>query len=193
MDITDVRVTVGADCTLIFTHMSTKIVYTYKHYDVGLHFLNVKRLQQIRIKNKKVRKLSNSIKETIEDGEALDKSVWVRGSLTSRMSKNKGTVYYHKDGVVKTFKPSDKIPAGWVKGNPQADSSKVNNLKGSSYYHNPVTGEEKRFVDNAPSDWVKGRVTKWVTNGVKNKQINTIKDSIPVGWKLGRTNKRKGK
>lgn len=103
--------------------------------------------------------------------------------------KNKGGTYYYDPLTLKTIHIDNTLsppPPGWIKGNPNANTSDRSNLKGSSYYYNPLTGEEVRSSKEIVG-WLRGRSVKWITNGIDNKQFNIIKHIIPNGWYLGRS------
>jgi hypothetical protein len=105
--------------------------------------------------------------------------------------KNKNRVYYYhpKTLEVKAFKSDQIIPDGWVKGNPNADTSDLTKIRGTNYYHDPITGEEIRSY-NCPNGWIAGRSVIWITDGINNKQHNKY-ITIPFGYVKGRINKRK--
>ncbi len=101
---------------------------------------------------------------------------------------NKGRIYYFNPDTKEVIhiKKHDTPPVGWIKGNPNANTSDKTNIRGSSYYYEPNTGEEVRSREEIPN-WVKGRSLRWITNGFDNKQFNVIKYPIPDGWYIGRS------
>ena len=122
-----------------------------------------------------------------QENDEVDLNIWIKGSIKNKKSKNKGKIYFHDgNGNVKSFDSIKDAPEGWIKGNPNADTSKFNNLKGSSYYYCPATGDESRFNENKiPEGWIKGRSKIWINNGKIIKQHNKI-NPIPVGWVRGK-------
>lgn len=111
----------------------------------------------------------------------------VRAFKKDGSNGNNGRYYWHHPETkqVKKFSNLDIIPEGWVKGNPNADTSDRNGLRGSTYYYNPITGEEKR-QQTAPPGWIKGRSIVWVTNGLQEKQINIREIGNDPEFKRGR-------
>jgi len=128
------------------------------------------------------------------DPNIEDTTGWVVGMTTNRKNSignsNRDRVYYYKDDHVIAIKTGEEPPLGYKKGNPKADTSSFSGLSGTNYYYNPETGFEKRCKE-CPSGWLKGRSVCWITNGLTNKQINKIIDSLPDGWKFGRIKKEK--
>lgn len=123
------------------------------------------------------------INEIVPDG-------WFIGMSPERRKKigksNKGKVYYN-DGVnIIAISKGELPPTGYVKGNPNADTSNLSSIRGSSYYYDPLSGNETRCVE-CPDGWISGRAVCWITDGHNNKQMNKIKDELPDGWWFGRT------
>ena len=127
--------------------------------------------------------------------DIIDLELWAPGmSPKTRKVFNgmhKGRIYYHnpKTNEVRALHKDDDVPDGWIKGNPNADTSDFAKIRGSAYYYDPDTGIEDRInldIEEIPNGWVKGRPIIWITNGIDNKQINIVTDKIPNGWKRGR-------
>lgn len=134
--------------------------------------------------------------EFFNDGDIIPESYtkgWNADFKANISSKNKGRVYYYNPETFETkaFTAEQTIPNGWIKGNPNADTSSVTQIKGKKYFHNPLTYEEKR-LDFCPDDWVNGRIFVWITDGKQNLQYNKYESMLP-GFRYGRTNMKKGK
>lgn len=115
---------------------------------------------------------------------------WVAGS-PSRSKRMMGihlnrVYYYHPDtnNVISLHKDASP-PVGYVKGNPNADTSAYSSIKGSKYYYNPITKEERRMAGEIPPDWYPGRAVMFITDGKTSILINKW-DTIPTGFKKGR-------
>lgn len=130
------------------------------------------------------------------DGDIIPESYtkgWNTDFKVNISSKNKGRVYYYNPETFETkaFTAEQTIPNGWIKGNPNADTSSITQIKGKKYFHNPITYEEKR-LDFCPDEWVNGRIFVWITDGKQNLQYNKYESMLP-GFRYGRTNMKKGK
>ena len=99
-----------------------------------------------------------------------------------------GYVYYHRNGVVVAVRDESELEGeGWVKGNPNAAT-----MKGKNYItsYDPKTGKEYH-TETMPEGNIKCSPKRFITNGVENSMINIVTDTVPDGWRLGRTLKRR--
>jgi hypothetical protein len=109
----------------------------------------------------------------------------------NRIGMNSGRIYYHNPLTNKVIhlKPDDKIPEGFIKGNPNAITNK---FKGKKSFYHPITGKNvKTFI--CPEGYLEGTSNIWYTDGVKNLVINEILETPPLGWYKGKTFIRKKK
>lgn len=131
------------------------------------------------------------MKTAIRDGDPIPEG-WIRGTSEGIKRKvgagNRGRVYYHRgEEVVAVKDPSELVGDGWIKGNPNAATNQGRNYITS---FDPNTGKEYH-TEVVPEGNVLGRPIRFITNGTETKMINIVTDSLPDGWRFGRTVKRK--
>lgn len=142
--------------------------------------------------------------ETKEERFVLPDAIpsgWIIGmsddTRTAIKGKNTNKIYYNDpiSGNVIAIDIGDPVPVGYVRGNPKANTSGISNIKGSEYYFDTLTGIEKRINigrgEVVPPGWSRGRGSAWITDGTSNMMYNRVCGIIPIGWKLGKTMKRK--
>lgn len=105
-----------------------------------------------------------------------------RAKISKEMANRRG---YVKDGIRISLREDEIPPEGFVKG---GLPHKLENLRrGEVWWHSPVSGEEIK-ARVCPEGFLNGSARIWITDGLISKQINKVKDSIPEGWKEGKTN-----
>jgi hypothetical protein len=123
-------------------------------------------------------------------GDAIPEN-WIRGwSLKRRATHtyHSGKIGYVKGNIRITLAPNETPPEGFIRGGLRIPN--CNGLAGSKWYYSPTTGEEEQtFIPK--EGWIKGRSKIWINNGIHNRQINFILDSIPEGYTQGRIRKEK--
>lgn len=120
---------------------------------------------------------------------------WFYGSGSNRregaLGANKGRVYYH-DPVTLTvvaLKNGEPIPAGYIKGNPNASINQDKRNAGAKTYHNSA-GKEIRTKNDPGAGWFRGSATIWITDGMNDIRLDRYAD-IPAGMNRGRLNMKR--
>ena len=84
------------------------------------------------------------------------------------------------------------IPTGYIKGNPNANSSQHSDVKGSKWYHNKLTGERLRLKNDIPEGFEYGANYIWINDSNNNKQ-HPAELEIPINFTKGRISLNTGK
>jgi hypothetical protein len=112
------------------------------------------------------------------------------GGISSKLmaGKYRGRKYYHnpETGSIIHIDSDQTPPDGYVIGNPNAAKGNEQ-IKGFKEWINPITGECIRSLE-CPEGFVKSNTfKKWITDGVSELMVNILTETIPEGWKEGRS------
>lgn len=110
-------------------------------------------------------------------------------SKTNIGKANKGRKYYH-DPITKevvAVKNDQKIPAGYIPGNPNFTSG--DKTRGTYWAHDPITKESKRIPKDQPlpTGLVKGDLKIWISNpSTGHRTFHNRYEPMPDGYVRGR-------
>lgn len=110
---------------------------------------------------------------------------WSENRKNSIRGKNLGRKYFYNpktQDVIAIF-DDQEIPEGYIKGNPAASSNL--GVFGKKVSYCPFTGKTTKGF-NIPEGNIEGDPHIWINDGNVCRKLNTISETIPIGWVIGK-------